>query len=93
MRRTILLAMFLPLLVTACGMGGIGPETYIIADTPCGTITYYSGKDQAAPGAVCRTNPDGSGYLEIGADASSGAGAVARAVAEGIVKGIGATVK
>jgi len=78
------------LLVTACGFNGIGPETLVLAETLCGRIEYRSTKDQAAPGAVCRIGPDGATYLEMGADASSGAGAVARAVAEGIVKGIGA---
>jgi hypothetical protein len=76
-------------LLQGCGFNGIGPETLIVAETPCGRIEYRSTKDQAAPGAVCRIGPDGSGYLEIGADASSGSGAVARAVADGIVKGIG----
>lgn len=80
----------LMLALSACGFGQIGPETLVLAETPCGRIEYRSTKDQAAPGAVCRIGPDGSGYLEIGADASSGSGAVARAVAEGIVKGIGA---
>ena len=81
---------FLVLNLTSCGFGQIGPETLILAETPCGRIEYRSSKDQAAPGAVCRVGPDGAGYLEMGADASSGSGAVARAVAEGIVKGIGA---
>lgn len=86
----VLPALVLVLLVSACGFGQIGPETLIVAETPCGRIEYRSTKDQQTPGAVCRINPDGSGYLEMGADASSGSGAVARAVAEGIVKGIGA---
>lgn len=77
-------------LLFGCGFGMIGPETLISADTPCGRIEYRSTKDQTAPGAVCRIGPDGAAYLEMGADASSGSGAVARAVAEGIVKGIGA---
>lgn len=76
--------------LAGCGFGQIGPETLIRAETPCGRIEYRSTKDVAAPGAVCRIAPDGSAYLEMGADASSGSGAVARAVAEGIVKGIGA---
>lgn len=78
---------------SSCGFGQIGPETLIVAETPCGRIEYRSSKDQAAPGAVCRIGPDGAAYLEMGADASSGSGAVARAVAEGIVKGIGAIPK
>lgn len=78
--------------LAGCGFGMIGPETLISADTPCGRIEYRSTKDQTAPGAVCRIGPDGAAYLEMGADASSGSGAVARAVAEGIVKGIGAGI-
>lgn len=79
--------------LSGCGFGQIGPETMISADTPCGKISYRSSKDQAAPGAVCRISPDGSAYLEMGADASSGAGTVARSVAEGIMAGIRAVPK
>lgn len=78
------------LILASCGFGGFGPETLIVAETPCGRIEYRSTKDQAAPGAVCRIGPDGAAYLEMGADASSGSGTVARAVAEGIMAGIGA---
>lgn len=85
-----IVAGFIVLNLASCGFGQIGPETLILAETPCGRIEYRSSKDQAAPGAVCRIGPDGAAYLEMGADASSGSGAVARAVAEGIVKGIGA---
>lgn len=85
-----LTAICLLLTLVGCGFGQIGPEAMILADTPCGRIEYHSTKDVAAPGAVCRIGPDGAAYLEMGADASSGSGAVARAVAEGIVKGIGA---
>lgn len=74
--------------VFGCGFGQLGPETLIAADTPCGRIEYRSTKDVAAPGAVCRIGPDGAAYLEMGADASSGSGAVARAVAEGITAGL-----
>lgn len=83
-------ALALALLIAGCGFGQIGPETLIVAETPCGRIEYRSSKDQTAPGAVCRVGPDGAAYLELGADASSGSGAVARAVAEGIMAGIGA---
>jgi len=88
--RLIVSFVVLVLPLGACGFGQIGPEAMILADTPCGRIEYRSTKDVAAPGAVCRIGPDGAAYLEMGADASSGSGAVARAVAEGIVKGIGA---
>lgn len=74
--------------LAGCGFGQIGPETLISAETPCGRIDYRSTKDQAAPGAACRVSPDGGAYLEMGADASSGAGTVARSVAEGIMAGI-----
>ena len=87
---TLLLFASIAVTLSSCGFGQLGPETLIVAETPCGRIEYRSSKDQAAPGAVCRIAPDGSAYLEMGADASSGSGAVARAVAEGIVKGIGA---
>lgn len=79
--------------LSACGFGQLGPETLIVADTPCGRIEYRSSKDQAAPGAVCRVGPDGAAYLEMGADASSGSGAVARAVAEGITAGLKVILK
>ncbi len=81
------------LTLDGCGFGQIGPETLISADTPCGKISYRSSKDQAAPGAACRVSPDGGAYLEMGADASSGAGTVARSVAEGIIAGIKAAPK
>ena len=88
--RLIVSVVVLVLPLGACGFGQAAPETLLLAKTPCGQFEYHSTKDQAAPGAVCRIAPDGSAYLEMGADASSGSGAVARAVAEGIVKGIGA---
>lgn len=91
MIRRIGVVLYCIVLLSSCGFGQIGPETLIVADTPCGRIEYRSTKDVAAPGAVCRIGPDGAAYLEMGADASSGSGAVARAVAEGIVKGIAET--
>ena len=90
MIRRIGVVLYCTVLLSSCSFGQIGPETLIVADTPCGRIEYRSTKDVAAPGAVCRTGPDGAAYLEMGADASSGAGTVARSVAEGIMAGIGA---
>ena len=89
MMRRISVVLYCTVLLSSCGFGQIGPETLIVADTPCGRIEYRSTKDVAAPGAVCRIGPDGAAYLEMGADASSGSGTVARAVAEGIMAGIG----
>jgi hypothetical protein len=70
-----------------CGFNQLGPETLITAETPCGRIEYRSSKDQAGPQAACRVDRNGAVALDIGAEASSGAAAVARAVAEGIVAG------
>lgn len=69
-RIAMLLVLVGSVLLSGCGFGMIGPETLIVAETPCGRIEYRSTKDQTAPGAVCRIGPDGAAYLEMGANGS-----------------------
>lgn len=76
----------LTLTLTSCGFGQIGPETLIVADTPCGRVEYHSTKDQSAPAAACEAD----GYkLRIGSDNASGLGALAEAWAKAFVAAAG----
>ena len=73
--------------LTGCGFGQIGPETLIVADTPCGRVEYHSTKDQSAPAAACEAD----GYkLRIGSDNASGLGALSEAWAKAFVAAAGA---